>query len=416
MLDMFNRIVWLIATSILLYNGCYLSKQTGYIQFKFIKMFKEIFKNSHDNFKTFGFALATKIGVGSIVGIAICLYYGGKGSIFWLFISTFVIVPNAFFESVLGSLFKRKKGNLFVGGPHYYLSCFNNKLSKLYAFFVFLAYCFGFMAIQVNTISNCFTNLFSYSGVFVGLFLVVLISFFIFKGSNLIIKTCSLLVSFMSVLYILCGIYVCICHFSELKDLLCSIVCDAFNFKSFGFGILSSAIIGIQRGVFSSECGIGGCAISSAISNTNNHIKQGYLQVMGVYFTNFIICMMTVLILLTSGVSIDSSGGGLNYVLMAFHSHFGEIGVYVLFICICLFAFSTVLAGYYICENSICFLFKKVNLFFLRIVIILVLFVCSILNAKFIWNLADILIGIITIINIYAIYKLRGFVFNLMDK
>ena len=166
-------------------------------------------------------------------------------------------------------------------------------------------------------------------------------------------------------------------------------------------------LVGVQRGIFSNESGIGLGAIAACASNSKNGARSGYIQVLGVYITTIIICTATALMILTAGYDLNlTNPNGIELTSYAFNLHFGSLGNILLIICILLFSFSTILTGYYYCESNLNFLFKKVKLTPLKIFTAASVFLGAILSPTIIWQFIDILVAILAIINIYVLYKL----------
>ena len=418
-----NQICWSIATVLLVGCGIYYSFKLNFIQFNFkemIKSFKDRAKSkeSVSPFETLTLALAARIGVGSLAGIAIGIYSGGIGVIFWIWLSTIFTLPNTFVESLLAVIYRKKDGDYYKGGPAYYISAGlgYKKLALIYAIVISVCYLGGFLAIQSNTISasiSGFTNVPNYvTGI-----IVSLVSFFIiFKGLKSITKFTSKLVPVMGIGYLLICLAVILMNINLIPSLIINIVKNAFNFKAFGFGILSSMIIGIQRGIFSSESGIGTGACASGTSDTNYPVKQGLIQMIGVYFTTFVVCTSTAIIILTSNVDINNfiNANGIEIVQSALSYHLGDIANIILLIIIITFAFSTVVSGYYYGESNIKYIFKNISekgVLILKIIVVLIILYGAIASSSKLWNLVDIGVAILAIINVLAIFMLRKDVF-----
>jgi len=180
-------------------------------------------------------------------------------------------------------------------------------------------------------------------------------------------------------------------------------------------------IIGVERGIFSSEAGIGTGAVASGTSDTKYPFKQGYLQMLGVYFTSFIICSSTAFIILTSNININSfhDPNGIEITLEALNQHLGSFGTIVLLISIIAFAFSTIISGYYYGESNIKYLNKKMNkksIVLLNIFVVIVLLYGAIAKPSSLWNIVDIGVAILAIINSIAIFGLRKNVVNEIKK
>lgn len=418
-----NQICWSIATVLLVGCGIYYSFKLKFIQFNFKEMFKS-FKggkksnNSVSPFETLTLALAARIGVGSLAGIALGIYNGGIGVIFWVWLSTIFTLPNTFVESLLAVVYRKRDGEFYKGGPAYYIGngLGYKKLAVIYAVVISLCYLGGFLAIQSNTISASISSFSDIPNYITGL-IVALISFIIiFKGLKSITKFTAKLVPVMGIGYLLICLIVIINNIDLIPSLITNIIKEAFNIKALGFGILSSMIIGIQRGIFSSESGIGTGACASGTSDTNSSIKQGMIQMIGIYFTTFIICTSTAIIILTSNVDVNSfiNVNGIEIVQASLNYHLGSIANVILLIVIITFAFSTVVSGYYYGESNIKYLFKNINekgIVILKIIVVLVLLYGAVAQPSKLWNLVDIGVAILAIINVFAIFMLRKDVF-----
>ena len=265
----------------------------------------------------------------------------------------------------------------------------------------------GFMAIQTNTVTTLALNYFSVNKILVGIIIILITYFVISDGFKSILNTSSKMVPFMTLLYILLGLYVLILNLNHVFDALIQIIESAFNIKSFFSGFIPTFIIGIQRGIFASEAGIGTTSIVASSIKTN-YKKQGNIQMLGVYITNFLICTITsIFIIFYSGGELLKNINGIELVNNSFNYYFGSFGTIILFILICLFSFSTIITGYYYGKSSIKFLTnKKIWDLVLKISMFIILFLGCIISSNIIWKLVDLFVAILIIINIYAILKL----------
>ena len=216
----------------------------------------------------------------------------------------------------------------------------------------------------------------------------------------------------MGIIYIILGIYIIITNINIIPSILLNILKEAFNLKSITGGIITTIIIGVQRGLFATEVGLGTSAISASLTNDTKE-NQGFVQLFSIYFTSLVICTITALIILTSKASIANylDFNGIEYVIESFIYHLGNIGTILFVLITILFAFSTIVSGYCFGELALDFIYKKVSktkIIIFKIITLILVFIGGILRANILWNLIDILIAILTIINIYAIYKLRN--------
>lgn len=413
---MLSKIVWAIATPLLLISGIYFTFQLKGVQFNFKKMIKSLKTKEETTIspiQTLMLSSAAKIGVGSIAGIALALYFGGEGTIFWLWITSFITAPNAFMESLLGSKYKVKEKEIYMGGPSYYIKngLNNKKLSFIYAIFIIVVYILCFSSIQTNTIATSIYHSYHINKYVIAILITFISGIVIFKNIKDLIKMISSFVPIMCIIYIFIGIIIIIYNKDQLPNVFYRIFDAAFNFKSFISGFLTSLIIGIQRGIFSNEAGIGTGAIASATSDTKNYINQGYIQILGVYFTSLVICSISAFLILLSPYQTlhFENVNGIEISLYALRYHLGSFGEFFLILSILLFAFSTIVAGYYYGESSLRFIDKKVSkvkLILFKIITLFILFIGAIIKPCILWNMSDFIIGLLAIINIYTILKL----------
>lgn len=417
MIVILKKILWGIATILLLTGGIYFTKKLSFLQFNFKEMFHGFRSKQKDKispFQTLMMSLAARIGVGSLAGIALAIHLGGIGTIFWIWVTTIITAPNAFAESCLGILYREKDGEYHKGGPAYYIKKGLNqkKIANVYAVIIIVAYIAGFLTIQANTIATSLEMTVHFEPIISGVSLAILSGFIILKGVKGISEATGKLVPFMGIAYLILSFIILWDNLTLLPGIFISIIKEAFNLKSFGFGLLTTIMIGVERGIFATEAGLGSGAIAASASDSNNAIGQGMIQILGVYFTTFIICTSTALIILTTqyGQSMLTNINGIELTQYAFETHLGSIGSIVLSIIIMFFAFSTILTGYYYGETNIKFLNKNVterHLLVLKIVTVLLLIWGSITKASLLWSIVDILAALMAIINMYAVLSLR---------
>ena len=418
-----NTMLWIIATVFLVSCGIFYTFKLHFIQFNFSKMFQSM-KNKEEKrkdqispFKTLTLALAARIGVGSLAGIALGLYKGGIGIIFWVWLSALITIPNSFVESTLAVIFHEKGNKYFKGGPAYYISkgLGYKKLAVIYAIVIAFCYLGCFLSIQANTISRCLLNYLNVPTLISGIIISVISYIIISRGLSRISSFTSFLVPIMGIIYMVIATVIIILNIEMIPEILGMIIAEAFNFKAFGWGIISSIIIGVQRGIFSSEAGIGTGAVASGASESKNPCNQGYIQMLGIYFTSFVICTSTAMIILTSNIDISSftDPNGIEITLKALESHLGTFGIVVLIFLVITFAFSTVVSGYYYGESNLRYLMRKRSskmIKAIQISAVIVLLYGSVATPSILWNIADIGVALLAIINTFAIFRLRNHV------
>lgn len=421
MYEIINKILWAIATSFILLSSIYFSVKLKFLQFNFKEIFKNLFsKHEKDNginqVQVLMMTLAGRVGVGSIAGIALGIYIGGIGSIFWLWVIAFLTAVLSYAETVLGIIYKKKdEGDIYKGGPSYYIKygLGKKRLGSFYAILILICYIGGFLGIQSNTITKSLNEIVNVPSYVVGIVIVAVTSLIIFGGVKKIASTTGKIVPIMSGIYILVALYIIIVNIDIIPSIIVSIIEQAFNFKSFVGGFLTSFIVGIQRGIFSNEAGLGTGSIAASTSSSDSPSSQGYIQVLGIYITSLLICTATAFIIMTSnyGSLNFNDVNGIEITQYAFRYHLGNTGDILIFVSILLFAFSTILTGYYYGESALKFFFDKIKkeyLFILKILTLVVLFIGSIMSSTTLWNIVDILVAILAIINIYSLLLLKN--------
>ena len=403
----FLSITWFLTSILIIYSGIKYSFKYKFKQFnlkEFVMAIKSKSKNNISPLSSLCMSLAAKIGVGSLSGVALALYFGGVGSIFWMCIISLLVSINTYLECILGIKYREKIGNNFVGGPCFYIKkCLKNKyIALLYGILIIVTYSGLFLSIQSNTIVNVVSG-FKLDVTFVILLLSVITFIIINKGSKNIFLVDSILVPIMLLFYLLIGIYVIINN--SILDIMVNMVKEGFDLKS----IVPVFLIGMQRAIFISESGIGTSAISASACD-NDADKQGILEIMGIHMTTFLVCFVTFIIIVTSDYSSINFGNinGIEIVLYAFNYHFGNVGKIILSIVTIMFAFSTIISGYFFGENNIkLFTNNKFALNIFKWVVILIIILSGYISPNVLWNLTDYFIAILAIINISSILKIN---------
>lgn len=414
MIDSINKILWGIVTIFIIIFGFYFSKKLNFKQFKIYTMFKSLLVSSENRgistLSTFLMTLAARVGVGSIAGVSLAIYLGGPGSLFWIIIISFFSSIICYCETYLGIKYRKNVDNIKTGGPFYYINygLKNKKLSFFYAFVMLIACTFGFISIQANTIVKSLDKIIDINNLYFGIILSIFIFFIIYRGIKSIIKFITKLVPLMLTFYFIFCIFILIKNLNILPNILSLIIKEAFNFKSFVSGFVSTFLIGIQRGIFSSEAGLGTCTIASSLSDNNDISKQCNVQMISVYITSILVCGITGLVILCSNYNnvnfVDING--IEITKFAFSSNLGLIGNYVVFITIFLFSISSILSCYY--DGEVCAKYLGIkNIFSLKIITIIIIIFGSIISSSLLWSIIDVFIAILAIINIYTIFMLR---------
>lgn len=425
-----NDFLWTyILTSILLILGIYFTFKTNFVQFRHIKeMFRLLGdgfsskkdKSSISSFQAFCISTASRVGTGNLAGIAVALTVGGPGSIFWMWLIALIGAASSFVESTLAQIFKVKDGDSYRGGPAYYMEKALGKRWMGIAFSILITICFGlvFNSVQSNTIASAFNGAFGFNPLIVGIILTIISAFVIFGGVHRIAKISEVIVPIMAVAYILVSIFVILINIEKIPALFSLIFKNAFGFNEALGGTLGAALMtGIKRGLFSNEAGMGSAPNAAATASVSHPVKQGLIQTLGVFTDTLIICTCTAFIILLSGVDLDGSIEGIQLTQSALSSQVGSWGSYFIAICILLFAFSSIVGNYYYGESNIEFLTtKKIYLQLYRCLVTLMVFVGSISSMNTVWNLADLFMALMAILNLIAIALLGKIAFSALKN
>lgn len=425
-----NDILWtyvLIAPLILL--GLYFTFKTRFVQFRYIKeMFRLLTdgatskkeKGSVSSFQAFCISTASRVGTGNLAGIAIAISVGGPGAIFWMWLIALIGSASSFVESTLAQIYKQPDGNgAYIGGPAYYMEKALNMKWMGIIFSILITICFGlvFNSVQSNTISLALNEAFGVNRILVGAILTLLTLSIIFGGIHRIAKVSEIIVPIMASAYILVALFVVITNISELPAMFALIFENAFGVKqAVGGGIGGALLIGIKRGLFSNEAGMGSAPNAAATANVSHPVKQGLIQTLGVFTDTIVICSCTAFIILLSDIDLSSGLTGIQLTQNALSSQIGSFGSIFIAICVLLFAFSSIVGNYYYGEANIEFLTKKkIYLTLYRICVAIMVLFGATVSMDIVWNLADVFMALMAITNLIAIALLGKIAFKALD-
>lgn len=413
-LESINKILWAVAISLILINSIYYTIKLKFPQFRLITIAKSLKNTKKTNNispkDTLIMALSSKIGVGSLAGIAVAIHIGGLGTIFWIWISTFFLSIITYLENSLAIIYKEKDGNYQKSGPSYYIKKGLNKqkLSILYSILILITYIFLFTSIQNNTITTLTTNMYNIDKVLISLIITILAGIIIVKGIKTISNICNKLFPIMMIIFIVIGLIITLININQIPTLLTNIVTQAFNQNSLTGGTIYIVITALQKSVFANESGVGTSAIISGTTSNNDYKLQGNIGIIQTYFINFIVLTITAIIIATSPYQNLEIINGIELTKYAFSYHLGYFGEITLLLILFLFSFSTIITIYYYGESCLKFITKNTkSIKILKLLTLLSLFVGGIIKANMIWLLIDIFLALLTIINMYAIYKLK---------
>ncbi len=401
--------------------GLFFTFKTGFVQFRLIpEMFRVIKEKAPINkdgkkgissFQAFTISAASRIGTGNVAGVATAIALGGPGAIFWMWCIALIGGASSFIESTLAQVYKKPNGDgTFRGGPAYYIEKGLNKRWMGIIFAIAITLCFGFVfnAVQANTIAIAFEESFSIDRTIMGLILAALTAVIIFGGLRRIVSVTTYLVPIMAIFYILLALVVVVLNITEIPAVFSLIFRSAFGLEEAFGGLVGAAVLqGIKRGLFSNEAGMGSVPNAAATADVTHPVKQGLIQTLGVFIDTLIICTATAMIVLLSDAYLIQDAASINLTQLSLQDHLGSWASTLLAITIFFFAFSSVIGNYYYGESNIGFIKdSKLTLNIFRIFVIGFVFFGSVAKVQLVWDLADVFMGIMALINLIAILML----------
>ena len=385
-------------------------------------------KSGISSFQALATAVAAQVGTGNIVGACGAILIGGPGAIFWMWLMALIGAASAFIESTLAQIYKiRGKEGEFRGGPAYYIQqgLGQRWLGIIFAWALILCFAFGFNGLQAFNMTSALeyyipdyaTN---GTAIGVGIVLIVFTAFVIFGGAKRISIITSIIVPIMAIAYILIALWTTIANIGELPAVFGTIFQSAFNFQSIAGGFAGSVVmLGIKRGLFSNEAGMGSAPNAAATASVSHPVKQGRVQSLSVYIDTLLICTcsaMMVLIFYVQNPDAAQALNGMPLVQMAVNNSVGEAGIHFITFAIFAFAFSSLIGNYFYAESNVRFIAnnKYVLLVFRVLCLAAIMYGC--LNSfDLAWNLADIFMGFMAIINLVAILLLGKWALKALD-
>ena len=368
------------------------------------------------SFQALMISTASRVGTGNIAGIATAIAAGGPGAVFWMWLMAIIGGASAFIESTLAQVYKVKDGKDFRGGPSYYIERALGKrwMGVLFSILLILCFAYGFNGLQSYNMSSAleyyipgYTD--SIYPMIVGIILAVATALVIFGGVHRIGFISSVIVPIMAGAYLLMGIATVVLNLPQFPGVIKLILSEAFDVQAIFGGMAGSAVvIGIKRGLFSNEAGMGSAPNAAASASVSHPAKQGMVQVISVFIDTLLICSATAMMLLLSGVQGEAGVlDGIPFVQQAIAVNVGKWGIHFITAAIFAFAFSSLIGNYYYAESNILFIKdNKVLLFVFRCTCILAVFFGAQANFSTMWNIADITMGCMAVVNIIAILLL----------
>ena len=434
LLDTFSGLLWsYLAIPLLLLSGAYLTFMCRGVQLRLIpEMFRVIGERHHgdkeaiSSFKAFTISAASRVGTGNIAGVATAIALGGPGAVFWMWMVALLGGATAFVESTLGQLYKSQEHYRYHGGPaHYIQKALGWRwLAVVFAIMISITYGLVFNSVQANSIVDVMQTSFGGEGGSetlawgVGAVLTILTGVIIFGGVQTISKVSVTIVPTMAVLYLGIGSLVIALNIGQVPAMISSIFAHAFGLQEIaGGGVGAAIMMGMRRGLFSNEAGMGSVPNASATASVSHPVKQGLVQTLGVYFDTLIICTMTALIILLTDPShaYGNETLGASLTQWALAEQLGSWAIHFLTLALLLFAFTSLVGNYYYGESNIQYMFGgKHWLLLFRLLVMAFVMIGSVVKVSVVWSLADVFMPLLALTNLVAIVPLASIVARLL--
>lgn len=415
---------------LLLLGGIYFTFRTRFVQFRMIgQAFKAIMEKPAEgdgkvsSFQALMVSTASRVGTGNIVGVSTAICLGGFGSVFWMWIIAVIGGASAFIESTLAQIYKKRGEQGSYGGPAYYIEAalHSRPLALVFSVFLILTYAFGFNMLASYNLQSTFSSYSFYDPKLtpwiIGLVLAVIVGYCLLGGGQRIVKVTSVLVPVMGLLYVLVSLVVIVLNITSLPAVISRIFSEAFDLRSIMGGFSGSCVMyGIKRGLYSNEAGVGSAPNASASADVNHPAAQGLVQVLSVFIDTLLLCSATAFMCMCSGIEPTEALSGAPYVQEALGSTLGTFGPMFITVSMILFAFTTLLGNLFYVDHIFNYMFGhtpgKGFMIAYRIAASLIIFAGAGLNAGLLWDIADVTMGGMTIINMPVIIILSKHALN----
>ena len=420
-LNTVNDILWTyILIAVLLAAAVWFTIRTRGVQFRmFMEMLRLLCssgkrenadgadrRHSVSSFQAFAVSIASRVGTGNLAGVATAIAVGGPGAVFWMWVIALLGASSAFVESTLAQLFKTKASDSFRGGPAYYIQKGMGKrwFAIVFALLISLTFGLAFNSVQANTITAALDKSFGLPVYPVGVGLAVMTAVVIWGGIHRISRFSEIAVPVMAGLYILLAIVILVMSAGKIPYVLQAIVTDAFSGDSVvGGGLGMTIMMGVKRGLFSNEAGEGSAPNVAATAAVSHPVKQGLIQTFAVFTDTLLICTCTAIIILCSGVY-TSGESGIRLTQLSLESEIGAAGSAFVSVAVFFFAFTSIVSNYYYGETNLRFIKDSdtaVNVY--KFAVSAMVFTGAVTSLDLAWGLADIFMGLMTLVNLTAL-------------
>ena len=430
-----NGIIWSNALiALCLGAGLYFTIRTRFLQVRGVREMVRLMLTGSSSaagvssFQALAISLSGRVGIGNIAGVATAIYFGGPGAVFWMWVVAFFGASTAYVESTLGQIYKEKDDSgQYRGGPAFYIEKAMGQRWYAWIFAVATIVATGFLlpGVQANGIAAGMSNAFGVAPAVTAAAVVVMLGLIIFGGIKRIARFAEVVVPFMALAYLLVALVVMVLDYDRLPAMFMLIMRSAFGIDA-GFGAMIGMAVawGVKRGVYSNEAGQGTGPHAASAAEVTHPAKQGYVQAFSIYVDTLLVCSATAFMILSTGMyNVAGADGAMLFEALpgvevgpGFTQHAVEsvlpgYGAAFVALALLFFAFTTILAYYYMAETNIAYINRRVHkpwmIFVLRIVILGAVTLGAMRTATMAWTLGDIGVGLMAWLNIIAILILQ---------
>ncbi|AEB56182.1 alanine/glycine:cation symporter family protein [Ectopseudomonas mendocina] len=417
MLDLLNDLIWSKLLIVMLIGlGLFFTIASRFVQFRYFssmfRIFAEAFQRQPgqlSSFQALMLSVAGRVGAGNIAGVSVAIMLGGPGAIFWMWVVALVGMATSYFECSLAQLYKRREPDgTYRGGPAFYIQhgLGQRWLGIVVSLLLLVTFGFGFNAVQSFTVASSLHDTFGLPTIASGLILTVVIGLIIFGGIKRIASMADVLVPIMAFSYIGMALVVIGMNVGEVPATFALIVKSAFGLEpAFAGGIGAAIMMGVKRGLFSNEAGLGSAPNVAAVAEVKHPAAQGIVQSLSVFIDTLLVCTSTALIILLSGVyQPGSEMAGVVLTQTALAAEVGEWGRVFVSIALLLFVFTTLIYNYYLGENALGFFTEKRSpVMVYRVLVVCLVLWGSVQDLGTVFAFADVTMGLLAICNLIAL-------------
>lgn len=412
---------------LLIPTGVYFTVRTKFLP---IRLFRDMVrvtvekKNGHPNalssLQTLIVSTATRVGMGNLVGVVAAISVGGAGSVFWMWVTALIGSSTAFVEATLAQIYKEKDPLYggFRGGPAYYIHHFmTEKFGKktrrfsvpavLFALSGLICWC-GISQVIGNSVTSAFENAFRIPPLYTTIVLVAIAAVIVLR-KNATVKVLDVLVPIMAGLYFVITVVLIVMNWRQLPAVFEQIFAEAFGIRQIAAGGFAGVLMnGVKRGLFSNEAGSGSAPCAAAAAETDDPVKVGLVQALGVFIDTIVICSCTAMIMLLAPQEITQGLAGMDLLQAAMAHHLGSFGVIFIAVILWLFSFSTFIGILFYARSNVAYLFGDnwISQTAYKVLALVMLFIGGMAAYTFVWDLGDVGVGLMTVFNIAFLYLL----------